>query len=279
MNAIPQACAAAMTESDAARIRIAQEPGDPLLYADWERVLFLHFEAPVEILRREVGVPLHVDTYEGRGIISLAAVTMGRFRPARWGAGILMPAVREQRFLNLRTYARWDDEPGAVFLWGWLSRPFGMPLPGGRQSPYSFADVQFEHALPENRVRGRVKAGGDLQFAYSGTTEGAPPQACVPGSLSAFALERYTGFFRRGTETRIFRAWHPAWQQTAARVNIEDRDLIVRRFPWFREAQLLEANFAPGFERVWLGCPHRLDKLRAKTGKNHKRLSVFFDMP
>jgi hypothetical protein len=97
--------------------------------------------------------------------------------------------------------------------------------------------------------------------------------------LAAFALERYTGFFHQGKETRLFRAWHPVWQQASVRVTIEERSLIEHRFPWFRQAQFLEANFAPGFERVWLGRPHRLDKLMAETRKDHKRLNVFFDMP
>ena len=42
------------------------------------------------------------------------------------------------------------------------------------------------------------------------------------------------------------------------RATLEDAALVKAKFPWFKEATLAEANFAPGFERVWLGRAHRL---------------------
>ena len=91
-------------------------------------------------------------------------------------------------------------------------------------------------------------------------------------------MERCTGFFCHGNDLQVFRAWHPPWSQTPLDVTIEDDSLITTSFPWFKEAKLAAANFAPGFERVWLGRAHRLKKTVAAQGPR-KVLSAFFEMP
>jgi len=55
---------------------------------------------------------------------------------------------------------------------------------------------------------------------------------------------------------------HPAWLQAPVTASIED-SLIVRRFPWFERARFMGAQYAPGFDDVWIGRPQRLDQLHA----------------
>ena len=57
-----------------ARRRFIASEGRPLLVADWERALFMHFEVPREVLQRHV--PFELDLFEGRAFVSLVAVTM-----------------------------------------------------------------------------------------------------------------------------------------------------------------------------------------------------------
>jgi hypothetical protein len=53
-----------LNSSVAARRRLLSVKGEPLFYADWLRVLFIHFEVDAGALQREVPFPL--DLREGR---------------------------------------------------------------------------------------------------------------------------------------------------------------------------------------------------------------------
>ena len=50
----------ALTKSnnDAARRRLGSVKGEPLLLADWERALFIHYEVEAEVLQAEIPFPL-----------------------------------------------------------------------------------------------------------------------------------------------------------------------------------------------------------------------------
>jgi len=129
-------------------------------------------------------------------------------------------------------------------------------------------------------IRGEVRSSTCAgRFEYEGMCKpGADLRPCAPDSLAEFALERGTGFFMRGEKAFLFRAWHPPWQQTDIEVSIKEDSLIAARFPWFKQARFADANFAPGFERVWLGRAHRLDKVSALKPKR-RALSSFYEMP
>ena len=92
-------------------------------------------------------------------------------------------------------------------------------------------------------------------------------------------MERYTGFYLRGAQPRIFRAWHEPWLQTPLDIKIEEDSLLREKFPWFKEAKLAGANFAPGFDRVWLGRAHRLEKVVPARTAKRSILSAFYEIP
>lgn len=266
-------------ESDAAQKRLHSIRGDPFLFADWDRVLFLHYAIDPELLRPFVRPPLELDLYEGQAYLSLVAVTMRRFRPARalpfaW----VFPLFKCQQFLNVRTYVHHRDEPGALFLWGWLSKPFPLPLPTF-DLPCAFAEFDYQHNFESGELRGKVKAGG-CEFSYRATV--APQstlEPCSPGSLGEFTMERYSGFFCRGNRARIFRAWHPAWLQTHVNATIHNIDLLTQKFSWFKQAKFIGANFAPGFKQVSLGRVHVLNNVADQAAKKRHGASSFYEMP
>jgi hypothetical protein len=92
-------------------------------------------------------------------------------------------------------------------------------------------------------------------------------------------MERYTGFFFRGTQPHIFRAWHEPWLQMPLDLKIEEDSLLLEKFPWFKQAELVGANFAPGFDRVWLGQAHQLAKAGLPGTTKRSILSAFYEMP
>src|SRR5437667_6137085 len=110
--------------SEIARRRILSVRGDPFLFADWQQVVFIHFLISPEVLRPHVPAPFDLELYQGQACLSLVALTMRHFRPCQPGspAAWLYRPIQRQCFLNFRTYVRWRDESGALFLWGWLSK-------------------------------------------------------------------------------------------------------------------------------------------------------------
>ena len=259
----------------------ATEP--PFLQVNWERVVFLHFAVDPKILRCHVPWALELELYQGQACVTLVALTMRSFRtcgPRSPGAWLFRP-IATQRFLNVRTYARYRGEPGAFFLWGWLSQPFRVPLPSGLfKLPYGFASLEYRHGYETGEVAGRATVAGTSDcFNYHARVEPHTPfRASASDGLAEFALERYRAWFQRGDQLCSFRAWHPPWLQTAIDVRIEDDTLVTARFPWFKEARLILAHYAPGFGGVQLGKPHRVC---APGGHRASRsvLGAFYEMP
>jgi uncharacterized protein YqjF (DUF2071 family) len=267
--------------SEAGKRRLLGVKGDPFLFARWENVVFFNFAVEPETLRSQVPPPFELELHEGRGVASAVVVIMRQFRPVRRASPAAWPfaLVSRQTFLNLRAYVRLGDESGVFFLWGWLSRPLGLPLPSGMFGlPYAFAESRHACAHENGELSGLVTSRRMIgRFAYRARFDhGAAPAPCEPGTSSEFAMERYTGFFCRGKERCVFRAWHPPWLQVPLAAVIEDRSLLDAAFPWFRGARLLGANYAPGFERVRLGKAHRV---ASPQRRKHQALTTFFEMP
>lgn len=267
--------------------------------ANWERVLFLHFASAPELVRRWVPAPFELELHQGRACLSLAAVTMTSFRPSHLlSPGWLLRPIGRQQFLNFRTYVRYLDEPGVLFLWGWLSRPLPLRLPSGAFGlPYSFARLDYYHRPEHGVLRGAVtdEKNPSLRFAYraKGGLDSGPT---INGSLAEFAMERCTGYFCRRHRARIsrgadlvdtapgftpciFHGRHPRWRQVPLDAVIEEANLVTSKFPWFREASFAEANFGMGFDDVRLGLARRLLSGPCVQHSRRKVLAAFYDLP
>jgi hypothetical protein len=241
--------------------------------------VFLHFAIAPEALRPYVPPPLKLDLYDDKAYLTVVAVTMRHFQPARpFSLAWALRPISCQKFLNVRTYVHHGKEPGALFLWGWLSKPLPFPLPAFTL-PCAFAELQYQHNQEAGELRGKVKAGSS-EFGYRATIDACstfePPTS---GSLAEFTLERYTGFFCHNERTKIFRAWHPAWLQSSVDVNIEETELLTAKFPWFKDAKFISANFAPGFKGVSLGRVHSLTSASNNGAGRRHGASAFYEMP
>jgi uncharacterized protein YqjF (DUF2071 family) len=278
MNRVP--ILSEYSESETARRRLLAVKGDPFLYADWDGALFLNYLVEPRDLQTYVPAGFDLDLYQGRGCVSVVAVTMRNFKPYHSDPfAFIVGTVREQRFLNFRTYVHHGSEPGALFLHGWLSKPYALPCPSGMMGlPCGFVTSAFGQGGGKGEIRGRVTSGRG-RFSYQGS---AVPQSIyqlpAPGSLAEFAMERYTGYFSCRKTARVFRAWHPPWLQSPVDVNVEDDSLLREKFPWWKDARLAGAHFAPGFKRVWLGKAHRLPESPRILSRRHT-LSRLFEMP
>lgn len=82
-------------------------------YQEWNKVIFLHWTIPFDLLRAAVPKQLEIDNYEGKCFISLVPFSMERIRPR-----LLPPFAPISNFheINLRTYVIQNGKPGVYFL-------------------------------------------------------------------------------------------------------------------------------------------------------------------
>lgn len=247
------------TLSAAARERMLNVRGEPLLHADWLRAVFIHFEVDAEALQREV--PFELDLRYGRAFLSLVAFTMQGMHPRRGGrmSALLFKPIGTNNFLNVRTYVKHQGEPGIHFLAEWMDNLLSVrlgPLLFGL--PYRLGKLQYAHDQETGRLHGVVR-GGDARLEYAAAADmTADFQSCAAGTLDEFLLERYTAFnAKRSKPFGFFRIWHPAWPQVPVEISLLDMSLLEERWSWFHAARLVGANYSPGVRRVWMGRPHR----------------------
>jgi len=259
--------------SNAARTRMVSQRGEPLLLADWMRVLMMHFEVDAKALQRDV--PYELDLHNGRAFVTLVAFTMENMRLRRGGklAAWLLQPIATHDFLNVRTYVRHNGEPGIHFLAEWLSNWLAVQLgPRTFALPYHHGRIRYEHDWQKGILRGHV---ADARSGSAFDYEAAPsPEAsftpCARGSLNEWLMERYAAFNAVGRRRRFFRVWHPPWPQCAVPVNLKDLTLLQANWDCFRAARLVGANFSPGLRAVWMGRPHHApDQLAFRTPSSH----------
>ena len=242
--------------SEIARRRLLSIRGEPLFYADWDNVIFIHYQTDPQELQR--CIPYRLDLYQGSAFVSLVAFTMRGMRPRFGGSlsALFFKPISTHHFLNVRTYVTHEAEPGIYFMHEWLSSRLATWLgPRSFGLPYRFARMAYHHEHEHER-RGKIEAGAG-SFHFCATFEANDPAICALGSLDEFLLERYTAFTQFGTYRRFFRIWHEPWQQVPAKIQIATDNLIHSAGGWWRGARCIGANYSPGVN-VWMGWPHAI---------------------
>ena len=239
--------------------RMLATPGEPLLYADWDRVLMLHYEIDPAVLGPVVPFPL--DLHNGKAYVTLVAFTLRDMRPRRGGrwAHWLMKPIGSHHFLNVRTYVRVGNETGIYFITEYMNNLLALKLgPLAFGLPYRFARMTYHHDWLRGFLAGRITdVRGRNALAYEATIAPAPRFAAArAGTLTEWLMERYTAYTVRRAKRLLFRVWHPAWPNVPVKATVRDDTLVRRHLPWFAHAKYVGANFAPGVFDVWMGRPH-----------------------
>lgn len=250
------------TPSTAARERILSLPHEPLVISDWLGVVMIHLEVEADALQRATPFPL--DLWNGRAFVSLVAFTLRGMRP-RFGGSLgklLFKPMATHRFLNVRTYVRHGCETGIHFLAEWLNNRLAVQLgPPIFGLPYRLGRISYANELNDGVLLGRVVDGRNgMVLDYRADSEIGAPQfvPCAPGSLDEWLMERYTAFNCVGRCRRFFRVWHEPWPQVPVQIDLLNRSLLTRNWPFLAESQAISANYSPGVSDVWMGWPHRL---------------------
>jgi uncharacterized protein YqjF (DUF2071 family) len=259
MAAVELQTARTCEQSIAAQSRLLLRRGEPLLIADWDRALMMHFEVDAGRLQR--AVPFQLDLWDGtRAFVSLVAFTMRAMRPwvgGQVGAWLLKP-IATHTFLNVRTYVRNGDERGIHFLAEWLPNRLAVLLgPGTFGLPYRLGRLDYNHQHESGFVHGTVEdILSGTRLDYTARLEDNHFHPCPIGSLDEWLMERYTAFNAARGRRRFFRVWHKPWPQVPAEAALDDWSLLTESWPFFRDARLAGANYSPGVRGVWMGRPH-----------------------
>ena len=247
--------------SAVAREQLLQGWGEPMLMADWDRALMLHYEVPPEVLQPHVPYPL--DLRDGKAYVSLVAFTMrdmAPFRGGKWTSWMLKP-IATHEFLNVRTYVNVDGEAGIYFLHEWLPNALAVML--GRPVfglPYRRGSLNYQHDHEGGHLEGTVRSPDGTGLLHYEATLPEPHAflPCEAGTLTEFLMERYTAFTEWLGRKRCFRIWHPPWPQVAVDPVIHDDSLLRQSCPWFSGATLCGANYSTGAPGVWMSRPYFL---------------------
>ncbi|MBI3882547.1 MAG: DUF2071 domain-containing protein, partial [Verrucomicrobia bacterium] len=121
--------------------------------------------------------------------------------------------------------------------------------------------LEYSAELPDRDEQKRTKetkgAGSGFVPSVSFCSNSSSPFVpCAAGSFDEWLMERYTAFTHHRGRSRFFRVWHEPWPQARAEARITRMDLLTERWPLFRDARLVGANFSPGVRGVWMGRPH-----------------------
>jgi uncharacterized protein YqjF (DUF2071 family) len=241
--------------------------GEPLLFADWERALMLHYEVAPEKLQPFVPFPL--DVRDGKAYVSLVAFTMRDMRPRHGGrlGALAFKPIATHGFLNIRTYVKHHGESGIYFLAEWLPNKLAVLL--GRPVfglPYRLGKLDYRHHHEHCRLRGSVVSRGSTSSKNTGNEtatlryraklpEDPKFRPAEPGSLTEFLMERYTAFTTWLGWKRCFRIWHEPWPQCEVEAVIECDSLMSLTGDWAKHARFIGANYSPGLRDVWMSRP------------------------
>lgn len=82
-------------------------------YQEWNKVLFLHWKVPFDLVRKLVPQKLNIDTFDGYAYVSSVAFTMQKIRPRNLPA---LKFISDFGEINIRTYIDNDNKKGVYFL-------------------------------------------------------------------------------------------------------------------------------------------------------------------
>ena len=179
----------------------------PVMHQSWDKLLFLHWEMPVEALRPLIPEALSIDTHEGRAWISVTPLHIYDLRPTFLPA---LPYVSWLHELNVRTYVYHDGVPGVWFFS--LDANSMLAVLGARtffKLPYYNANITLETDGPNvafESSRERQKA--ELKASW---TIGDRLPLAEPGSLDFFLVERYCLYAADGKKVYRCRIHHEPW--------------------------------------------------------------------
>lgn len=179
------------------------------MYQSWGKLLFMHWQMPLEALRPLIPERLAIDTFKGDAWISLTPFTIWDARPIFTPP---LPWLSDFHELNVRTYVHLDGVPGVWFFS--LDANSLVAVMAARtffRLPYHNASISLEQE-GDTIIYASTREGGARPAALNATwTVGADLPAAEPGSLEFFLVERYCLYTSGNENLYRCRIFHQPW--------------------------------------------------------------------
>jgi uncharacterized protein YqjF (DUF2071 family) len=179
----------------------------PIMFQNWENLLFMHWSFDPAVVRPLVPAELELDLFENRAWISITPFAMTGVRLNLLPA---IPGLDSFLELNVRTYVYYRGKPGIYFFS--LDASKVIPTVAARiffELPYFKADMQFTEVNGEFQFNSK-RIDSPAQFSAQWKT-GRRLRDPHADSLAFFLVERYAFFVNVAKEIRMVRVYHHPW--------------------------------------------------------------------
>jgi uncharacterized protein len=212
-----------MTAADGIdRLSIRQRPDSlPIMHQSWQKLLFIHWELPPELLRPHIPDRLTLDTYDGKAWIAITPFLVTGARPVFLPP---MPCLSTFKEINVRTYVHFNGVPGVWFFSLDASSVLAvLGATAGFSLPYHAARMELRERgkdifYSSKRAEPRQQP---VEFEANWRKGGLLGEAQVD-SLEFFLVERYCLYALSGKILYRARIHHKPWQ-------LQDAELVTCR--------------------------------------------------
>jgi uncharacterized protein len=194
------------------------------MYQSWGKLLFMHWQIPIQSLRQLIPEPLAIDTFDGKAWIGLTPFTVWNARP------IFMPPlpwVSDFHEINVRTYVHLDGVPGVWFFS--LDANSSVAVMAARtffRLPYYRASISLEQQ-GETIIYTATREGAASRAEFNATWAiGADLPKAEPGSLDFFLIERYCLYTSDEGKLYRCRIYHQPWPLQEANLTAYSSNII-----------------------------------------------------
>jgi uncharacterized protein len=197
------------------RVSIRDRPSSfPIMHQSWQKLLFIHWELPLELLRPHIPERLTLDTYEGKAWIAVTPFTVKGARPVLLPP---IPCLSNFHEINVRTYVHFEGVPGVWFFS--LDASSTLAVMGARAGfslPYHTASMSLSEQGSDVFYSSTRKGTGKSVGFEANWRKGKLLGEAEVDSLEFFLVERYCLYAASGNTLYRSRIHHKAWQLQSA---------------------------------------------------------------
>jgi len=207
------------------RLSLRERPtGLPIMHQSWDKLLFMHWQIPINSLRHLIPEPLTIDTFDGKAWVALTPFTVSDARPMFTPP---MPWLSHFHEINVRTYVHLDGVPGVWFFS--LDANSMVAVMAARaffHLPYYKASISLEQR-GETIKYASTRDGAEPPAEFSATWAiGAELPKAKPGSLEFFLVERYCLYTSNEGKLYRCRIFHQPWPLQRASLSTYESGMI-----------------------------------------------------
>lgn len=202
-------------------------------YQEWNKVVFMHWKLPPEVLIPFVPSGLEMDMFEGDAWVSVVVFDMNNIRPKNLPP---LSVVSDFHEVNVRTYVKKDGKAGVYFLSIEGSKALSCFL------ARTISGLPYRPALMHRR-------GNSFQLESQAKKNlididyNTGHEVCEKTLLDIWLTERYALFQDVGDEIKSFDIHHVEWP--IENIKIEKLELTYPHFPFITNAPDL-VHYSPG---------------------------------